>query len=295
MKIVIIGAGEIGKAINKILIDSNKDLDILMWDKDEAKIPSQKSFKEIIPLADFIFLCVPSFAYREILSEIKSLIQEKTVIVSLAKGLENSGKTMAEVLEEELTIIQSFGLLCGPMLAEEIMEGKKSSAVFATKDKDSFERIKELFSGDNFEVSYCPDILGASIVSVLKNIYTILFGICDGLNLGSNAKGGLFVKSLAEMKSITFALGGRIETAETLAGVGDFFATATSEYSKNHQNGMELAKTKSIQLKGEGAISFEALRSRLGLRIPQFPVFQLVIRILENPQEVDSLINSLWK
>lgn len=293
MNIAIIGAGEIGRAIEKILsAKSGAGNEIFLWDKDPQKVSGQKPFSEIIPAADFVFLCVPSFAYIEAVKEIKPILKKGAIVVSLTKGLDSSGKSAGEVLNEELGG-RPFGLLAGPMLAEEIAQGKKSFAVFASADKESFEKVSELFKNTTLSVLYSDDVLGTSICSVLKNIYAVLFGVLDGLNLGNDAKGELTVKVLTEMSGIVSFLGGKRETALGLAGLGDFLATSTSKYSKNYQSGVEIAKNKKVETKGEGIISFGILKNRLGKKIADFPLLKTVGDILEKPEDIDLLAKNL--
>ncbi len=297
MNTVIIGAGEIGRAMEKILSapggeeKSDSSDGVFVWDKNQSKVPGQKPLEEIVPPANFIFLCIPSFAVEEFLTTIKPLLNPETIVISLAKGIGDSGKTMAEILGDNLNS-GFFGLLCGPMLAEEMMLGKKAFAVLAIENDKNYEKAARLFSGTGLQIFQSLDIKGAAIASVLKNIYSVLFGICDGLSVGSNFKGWLLVEILEETKRIILFFGGQAETAEGLAGLGDFFATATSAYSKNYQSGVEIATLKP-NLIGEGIMSFNNLKKRLGEEINKFPLLKILDKILNDPTKADSALEEL--
>lgn len=311
MNIIIIGAGEIGRAMEKILSvkdgeKPNSSVQIFLWDKNPNKVPGQKPLEEIAAEADFIFFCVPSSAALELLTTVKPLLNSETIIISLSKGIGESGRTMAEIFEDKLNG-GFFGLLCGPMLAEEIMQNKKAFAILAIENKENYEKVLRLFSGTNLQIFQSFDVKGAAIASVLKNIYSVFFGICDGLGVGNNFKGRLLVEILKEMKKIILFFGGRPETAESLAGLGDFFATATSVYSKNYRSGMEIAKlnlkpyTLNPNLAGErtrfdlaeGIISFNNLKKRIGKEISKFPLLEILDRILSDPAKADLLLEEL--
>lgn len=311
MNIVIIGAGEIGRAMEKILSAKSgsvsggkeKPAQIFLWDKNQDKVPGQKPLEEIATRADFIFLCIPSFGVEEFLTIIKPLLNPETIIISLAKGIGDSAKTMAEILGDNLSA-GFFGLLCGPMLAEEIMMGKKAFAILAIENEKNYEKARALFSGTNLQIFQSFDVKGAAIASVLKNIYSALFGICDGLparpvGVGSNFKGRLLVEILKETKKIILFFNGQPETAEGLAGLGDFFATATSAYSKNYQSGVEIAKlnpkphTLNPNLAGEGITSFNNLKKRLGKEIDKLPLLKILDKILSDPAKADLLLEEL--
>lgn len=301
MNILIIGAGEIGRAINFILKDK-AGAEISLWDKNPEKIPGQKppmaSLAEGGPLSEsagqagFVFICVPSRAYVEVVRQIKPVLKKEAIVVSLTKGLDLSEKSTGEILSEELKERPS-GLLAGPMLAEEIIQGKKSFAVFASKNKENFEKISELFKDTNLSVLYSDDVLGTSLCSVLKNIYAVLFGVLDGLNLGGDTKGELIVKVINEMMAIVSESGGKKESALGLAGLGDFLATATSKYSKNYAAGLEIAKTKALSFSSEGTVSLPILKNRLEEKMPQFPLLEITDKILKNPKDVEELIKGV--
>lgn len=283
-KIVIIGAGEIGRAIEKVL--SVKDLDVQIWDKDESKVAGQKPLAKIIPEADIVFLCVPSWAMRQAATETKPFLNKNTVIISLAKGLEESSKKTAyEILEEVLTKDMQIAILSGPMLAEELIQGKFAMGVVASKNIETFKKIEELFEGENptsLHVEYSSDIRGVAFCGVLKNIYAVALGIADGLGLGSDVKGWLVSESIKEMQEIIRILGGKPETALGPAGVGDLITTGFSNYSSNHQIGGELVKTGKYSKKSEGFVSLPSIIDLLDKSIKKFKLLNaLNVSILQ--------------
>ena len=66
------------------------------------------------------------------------------------------------------------------------------------------------------------DVIGVEICSSIKNIYSMIIGAGDSLNMSSS----LFKKSINEMIYITKYFKGKIETALGLAGVGDLYVSA---------------------------------------------------------------------
>lgn len=261
-KTVIIGAGEIGQAINYLLTKGARTK-TFFWDKDPSKVPNQLALEELLSKANLVFLCIPSPAVGAVLKDIKPLLRAQTAIVSLTKGIEKDGsKTMDEVLESNLPAENIFGLLSGPMIAEEILRGRKASAVLATSHKRLFTKIRKLFP-DDFQLDYSKDKKGVALAGVLKNVYSVGLGIVDGLELGSNFKGWYVKEVCAEMMVINAALGGKKETVLGLAGIGDFIATGFSKESKNYQAGLSCAKDDKCQVLSEGIYSLPSLAGRL--------------------------------
>ncbi|MFA6339149.1 MAG: 2-dehydropantoate 2-reductase N-terminal domain-containing protein [Candidatus Paceibacterota bacterium] len=276
--VVIIGAGEIGSAIKKIL--EQKELELLIWDKDVNKIPDQKPLTEIIPNADFLFICTPSWTLQEVLLNIKPLLSNTTIVVSLAKGInEQSNHTTDELMKKFLPENQNFALLGGAMLAEELLAGLSGIGVIATKEIDTFKKLANLFSQTNLLVEYSEDIHGTALAGILKNIYAVALGIADGLNWSSNQKGWLVSKSVGEMLDIIKILGGKEETIYGIAGLGDLIATGYSSYSLNRQAGENLVKTNEV-MKSEGVVSLPPLFSMLDGKIEQLPLLTTLEKVI---------------
>ncbi len=291
MKIGILGAGEIGQAIKKVL-EIKKDAEIAIWDKD-PKRSTVDSLGSAVAGAEFVFLCVPSFAYSEILPLLTNSLTEGTIVVSLAKGMTDVGRSMSELLAESL-FGRDWGVLAGPMIAEEIISGKSASAVFASSSSASAEKVKDLFSQTGLSIYASADFPGVSIASVLKNIYAVLFGVADGLDMGVNFKGRLFIAALSEMERVVFGLGGNPDTAKGLAGAGDLFATATSPDSRNHAFGMEIGRGKKPEFSGEGAISFSGLKIRLGNDMEKYPIISAFGKLLESPKTAHLIMEGIF-
>lgn len=268
-KISILGAGKIGRAIGTIL--EKRKCEIEFWDKDTSKVPASKPLAEVIASADILFLCVPSWAMREAVAGALAHLNSKSVIVALAKGIEQTtNKTMDEVLAEFLPR-NRFAILGGPMLAKELQKGLNGVGVAGVKSKKICDKIKQLFDGTNLHITCVSDMHGVVLAGVLKNIYAIGLGIADGLSWGNNQKGYFVVAAIKEMAEIISALGGKKETAYSAAGLGDLIATGYSPCSRNRRVGEELVKTGKCCLEYEGPRSLPHITTLLRKRKLQPP------------------------
>ena len=165
------------------------------------------------------------------------------------KGLElGTGKRMSQVLEEELPEELS-GRVCalsGPNLATEIMAGQVSSAVVASRNEGAARSAQGHLSSARFRVYTNQDIVGVEFGGALKNIIALGAGICDGLQVGDNAKAAFMTRGLAEISRLAVAAGADLRTLSGLAGMGDLIATCASPLSRNHQVGVGLAQGRSL-------------------------------------------------
>ena len=166
-RILIVGAGELGTALGAYLRANGND--VIFWDADRSKISDGHPLHEIVPLVEFVFLCVPSWAIRSVLSDAASALRSTTAVVSFAKGVDSPlGYTTGELLPQLLPKYQPFAVVGGPMLAAEIAAGKNASAVFASPDEATAKKVADLFRSEVFAVELSRDVLGVSLSGCLK-------------------------------------------------------------------------------------------------------------------------------
>ena len=89
---------------------------------------------------------------------------------------------------------------------------------------------------------------------ILKNVYALLFGMADELELGDNRCGYFAVAAVRELNQIVCEMGGQVNSSCHLAGLGDLITTATSEDSHHHELGRKRQVEKLRALRGEGII-----------------------------------------
>jgi len=138
-------------------------------------------------------------------------------------------------------------VLTGPSHAEEVARGLPASVVAACEDQEFAGKVQRAFSGDTFRVYTHEDAVGAELAAALKNVIAIAAGICDGLELGDNAKSALMTRGLVEMARFGKAHGANSATFFGLAGVGDLITTCTSPHSRNRGVGEAIGRGKTLE------------------------------------------------
>ncbi|MGW0041453.1 NAD(P)H-dependent glycerol-3-phosphate dehydrogenase [Rhodococcus sp. NPDC003348] len=192
--------------------------------------------------ADVLVVGVPSHAVRATLSEITNDLRAWVPVLSLAKGLEpGTRKRPTEVIAECLPG-HPVGLMAGPNLAKEILDGKAAATVVAMQDERVAEALQPLFASPVFRVYRNTDVLGCELGGILKNIVAIAAGMADGLGVGDNTRAMVLARGLAEMIRLGEAMGAHPRTFAGLTGVGDLIATCISPSSRNRRVGEYLAK-----------------------------------------------------
>lgn len=278
--VTFIGAGKIGSAVAALVKTSGAK--IKRWDKDPAKVPHQKKLTDVVSGADVLFFCLPSWHMREAVASVLPYLSKKTVIVSVAKGMERkSKKTMDRLYDELLPRGQAYALLYGPMLADELAAGLMGAAVVATKKRQSYKRVKRLFTKSGLQLEYSPDVHGVALCGVLKNVYSIGLGIVSALELGGNAKGWFVQRIIGEMRAALRRLNrSQDQAALGPAGLGDLVCTGTSAYSNNYRVGQELVEGRGIKKISEGFVSLPSLLTLLGPAARRFPLLMAIKNVV---------------
>lgn len=213
------------------------------------EIPILNDLSETVRDAGIAILAVPSNSMRSVLENLHSQIQSNTIIVNLAKGIEqNTMMRMSELIAEVLNHSpQKIVTLHGPSHAEEVSREVPTAVVAASVSEQTARIVQELFRSSYFRVYTNTDIVGVEIGGAVKNIIAIAAGICDGMGLGDNSKAALMTRGLLEIVRLGLKLGAREETFAGLSGVGDLIVTCNSQHSRNRYVGEEIGKGRKLK------------------------------------------------
>lgn len=255
-KATIIGNTTWGNTLGTLL--SNNGVTVTLWARSEGEAEqlnhekhSYASTSDIAEATDgteLVILAVPSQKFRENITHIKHHLNNRTILMSAAKGLEvDSGKRMSQIIEEEVPLLKKqICVLSGPNLAKEIAQGLPAASVIAAQDIIIAKKAKGLLRSPRFFIFTTDDVAGVELSGALKNITALGAGMIDGLGLGDNAKAAFVALSWNEVVSLGLALGAKKDTFYGLAGLGDLIATCVSTLSRNHYVGYHLAQGRSL-------------------------------------------------
>lgn len=292
MKVLIMGAGEIGQAIAHIL-KGKPGLTTWLWDKNGDRVPGQQPLTDLVPASEIIFVCVPSVAIRNAIFSLKESLSPHAIIVTLTKGIERETCKTTDKLIEDMLPEYAYAILSGPMLAEELLQGTPGAALVGTRDVATFRRIAEVFADTTLTVSHGKDPQSVALCGVLKNMYAVALGIIEATGDGANMRGMFFTKAVDEMMHILRHLGAAPDVACGIAGMGDLIATATSPYSRNRVVGEELAQGKKQRMESEGVSALPCIPTLLGTHLDEFPLLHTLYRIVQDGGTAEELVRAV--
>lgn len=285
LRVLILGYGEMGHALEYLLAARH---DVRIWNMGTVVRGVHATLEEEAAEAQVMLFCLPVNPHHEIASRIAPHVTQDCVCLSIAKGLDESGRTAAQIFEEvfdgESAGKCHYGVVYGPMISEEICAGRYAFADAVLSDAADSGVIESLFRGGTLVCQQARDMHGHSWSVVLKNVYAILFGVTDELKLGDNMRGHLTVAAMAELSGVVQSFGGQAHMPYGYAGLGDLLATATSEDSHHHALGRKLARGEWSDISGEGVHTLQMVEKHHLFEWRAFPLFSLAHDIVTTPQ-----------
>ena len=222
-------------------------------------------------------------------------------LLSCSKGIDVQRLlTASQLWHAELAPAGRVAVLSGPNLALELERGLPAASVLASTDPQLSLWLQQQLSGEGFRLYRNEDPIGTEVAGALKNVMAIAAGICDGLNLGANAKASLLCRGLAEMGRVIDGLGGQSSTLYGLAGLGDLLATANSSLSRNYRFGLLLASgldaagaIEQIGATVEGASTVQAALHLAAQRDWHLPICEQVLQLIEGQVSPAATVTAL--
>jgi glycerol-3-phosphate dehydrogenase (NAD(P)+) len=240
--------------------------------------------------AELVIVATPMAGLRAMLAHLRAC---RVPVAWLCKGFEAAKKDapfglLAHEIQAQVAPDLRAGSLSGPSFAQEVALGQPTALVAASADAGVREALVAAFHSPLLRVYANDDIAGVEVGGAVKNVLAIATGLCDGLNLGLNARAALITRGLAEMTRLGVALGGKVDTFMGLSGLGDLVLTATGDLSRNRQVGLALAKGQTLQEAvaalghvAEGVYSARTVVQRAAHVGVEMPIAQAVVGLLD--------------
>jgi glycerol-3-phosphate dehydrogenase (NAD(P)+) len=321
-KIAVLGGGSFGTVLANLAASNGHNVSLWVRDSDQAlrinsegantvyhpelklseNILATDSLEEVLKDASMVFIATPSIIFEQIIKRISNLIEDDSYIISCTKGiLGNPFRSLSEIIRERVE--NTLGVLSGPNLAKEIADKKVAGSVIASSDNELINSVKSVLSSQTFKIYSSDDMQGVEFAGALKNIYAIICGMADSLEVGENALGLILTRSMAEMSRFAVAKGANPMTFLGLAGMGDLVATCTSKLSRNYQLGYNLGKgmkideaKEKIGQVAEGIRTLEVIKNEsieLGIKMPLVESLYNIIYLESSPSAlISDLVNN---
>jgi glycerol-3-phosphate dehydrogenase (NAD(P)+) len=311
MKVAVLGAGAWGTAL---AINAGAQHSVTLWARDAAQAQAMQAERvntrylpglpftsgvhvSSAPLGawlaeyDLVVIGSPMRALRGMLTELAPILGNRVPVAWLCKGFEADpdgvGYMAHEICAQVAPALQA-GALSGPSFAQEVAQGSPTALVAASDSAVARDAMVAAFHNPSLRVYANQDIVGVEVGGAVKNVLAIATGLCDGLQLGLNARAALITRGLAEITRLGVALGAKADTFMGLSGLGDLVLTATGDLSRNRQVGLALAKGMTLQQAvdslghvAEGVYSARTVVQRAQHLGVEMPIAEGVVALLD--------------
>ena len=316
MKVIVVGGGAWGTALAiNASRNSSAGHDVTLWVRDALQAHSMAEHGEnqrylpgirlpthlrvhaqalpqwvsSLEASDLVIVASPMAGLRGLLTQMQGC---QAAVAWLCKGFEAGVAGAAGLLGHEVQNHVAPGLcsgvLSGPSFAQEVAVGQPTALVAASAYPSVRDALVTAFHSPTLRVYASDDVVGVEVGGAVKNVLAIATGLCDGMQLGLNARAALITRGLAEMTRLGVALGAKSETFMGLSGLGDLVLTATGDLSRNRRVGMAMAQGRTLQEAidmlghvAEGVYSARTVVQRARSLGVDMPIAQAVVDLLD--------------
>jgi glycerol-3-phosphate dehydrogenase (NAD(P)+) len=256
---------------------------------------------EVFSDVDVALNAIPTQFIRDVWSGLSSSIQDGVPIACVAKGIEVGTNLLpTQVIEDVVQGEHCMCVLSGPTIATELVLRQPAAMVASSIDNKVAKQVQDLFDVPWLRIYTHGDPLGVELAGALKNVVAIAAGICDGMDLGDNAKSAMLARGLAEISRLGVTLGAQLETFFGIAGVGDLATTCFSPYGRNRTCGERLGKgeelktiTETMGSVVEGVATTKAVHSLAEELAVDMPIANAMYSVLYEDLPLQEAIKSL--
>lgn len=275
-RIAVIGGGSWATANIKMLSDNRTEKEIYWWMRNTAAIEHLQTYghnpnylsaielrvkpenisnnlEYVLSNSDMVLLNVPAAFLKQVLSSVDPAAFKNKKIISAIKGfVPDENMIVGEFMNKCYHIpFEDIVVLSGPCHAEEVALEKLSYLTIASPDIELAQFFASLVSTRAIKTNISDDIYGTEYAAVLKNIYAVAAGICNGLGYGDNFQSVLISNAIREILSFVSEVHPIDRDIKESAYLGDLLVTAYSQFSRNRLFGNMIGKgytVKSAQL-----------------------------------------------
>jgi glycerol-3-phosphate dehydrogenase (NAD(P)+) len=328
MKIIVIGGGAWGTAL---AINASRNAsaghDVTLWARDASQAHDMAIGREnrrylpgirmptalrihaqalpewvtTLQSTDLVIVASPMAGLRGLLTQLHDC---QAAVAWLCKGFEASVAgapgLMGHEIQSQVAPGLRSGVLSGPSFAQEVAAGQPTALVAASVHPTVRDTLVAAFHSPTLRIYANEDVVGVEVGGAVKNVLAIATGLCDGMQLGLNARAALITRGLAEMTRLGVALGAKPETFMGLSGLGDLVLTATGDLSRNRRVGIAMAQGRTLQQAiamlghvAEGVYSARTVVQRARSLGVDLPIARAVVELLDGRLHPSQAVSAL--
>ena len=268
-KIAIIGGGSWATAIAKIVVGKTHHIGWYMRREDQIEdfkrlthnpsyltsvhfnikeIEFNSDLNKIVEAYDTLVFVVPSPYLKNHLKKLKVRLKDKFIVTAI-KGIVPDENLICTEYFHQVFDVPHDNLACigGPSHAEEVALERLSYLTVGCSDMEKAQAFADVLNSQFIKTKTSTDVIGIEYSSVLKNVYAIAAGICNGLKFGDNFQAVLISNAVQEMARFLKTVHPIERNVYDSVYLGDLLVTGYSNFSRNRVFGTMIGKGYSVK------------------------------------------------
>lgn len=268
-KIAVMGSGSWATAIAKMLLEKVEHLHWYMRRPDAVeefkrlehnpsyltsvhfdveRITFSTDITEVVRACDTLVFVTPSPYLKNHLKKLKTKLHNKFIITAIKGIVPDENLVCSEFFRQIYNVPdENLAVLGGPSHAEEVALGRLTYLTVGCADTEKAQAFAETLASSYVKTKTSCDVIGIEYSSVLKNVYAIAAGICNGLKYGDNFQSVLMSNAVQEMNRFLRAVYPIDRQVYDSVYLGDLLVTGYSNFSRNRVFGTMIGKGYSVK------------------------------------------------
>lgn len=215
---------------------------------DVNRISFSSDINEVVRNCDTLIFVTPSPYLKNHLKKIKEKLHNKFVITAIKGIVPDENLICSEYFRQVFNVPDdNLAVLGGPSHAEEVALGRLTYLTIGCTDEEKAANFADLIASSYVKTKTNSDVIGIEYASVLKNVYAIASGICNGLKYGDNFQSVLVSNAVQEMSRFLNAVYPIERNVYDSVYLGDLLVTSYSNFSRNRVFGTMIGRGYSVK------------------------------------------------
>ena len=215
---------------------------------DVNRISFSSDINEVVRNCDTLIFVTPSPYLKNHLKKLKEKLHNKFVITAIKGIVPDENLICSEYFRQVFNVPDdNLAVLGGPSHAEEVALGRLTYLTIGCTDEEKAANFADLIASSYVKTKTNSDVIGIEYASVLKNVYAIASGICNGLKYGDNFQSVLVSNAVQEMSRFLSAVDPIERNVYDSVYLGDLLVTSYSNFSRNRVFGTMIGRGYSVK------------------------------------------------
>lgn len=215
---------------------------------DTNRINFSSNINKIVKESDILVFVTPSPYLKSHLKKLKEELSDKFIVNAIKGIVPDENLIISEYFHKEYKVpYENIAVIAGPCHAEEVALERLSYLTVGCSSINHATQFAKKIANSFVKTSVSDDVVGIEYGSVLKNIYAIATGICNGLKYGDNFQAVLMSNAVIEMNRFINVVHPIERTINDSVYLGDLLVTGYSNFSRNRVFGTMIGRGYSVK------------------------------------------------